>query len=166
MVAQDGPEALNLWPQHRGKIDLLFTDMVMPGGMTGRELADRLLREEPRLRVIYSTGYSADLFSSGIELVEGVNCLFKPYDATMLVRAVKKTFAHRNSAAAARAARLLQRPNTTVIQRLAVALGPGFNAVFAGFQWHRLPEEHAVRAVAAPARDLPLSNNSTLSALE
>ena len=36
----------------------------MPGGMTGRELADRLLSEEPRLRVIYSTGYSMDLFSS------------------------------------------------------------------------------------------------------
>jgi two-component system cell cycle sensor histidine kinase/response regulator CckA len=92
LTAQDGPEALKLWPQHRGKIDLLFTDMVMPGGMTGRELAERLLHEEPRLRVIYSTGYSTDLFSSGIELVEGVNCLLKPYDATALVRAVKKAF--------------------------------------------------------------------------
>jgi PAS domain S-box-containing protein len=93
VAAQDGPEALNLWSQHHGKIDLLFTDMVMPGGMTGRELADRLLREEPRLRVIYSTGYSTDLFSSGIELIEGVNCLLKPYDATALVRVVKKAFA-------------------------------------------------------------------------
>jgi FixJ family two-component response regulator len=70
--------------------------MVMPGGMTGRELADGLLSEEPRLRVIYSTGYSMDLFSSGIELVEGVNCLLKPYDATTLVRAVKKAFANGN----------------------------------------------------------------------
>jgi CheY-like chemotaxis protein len=92
--AKDGPEALSLWPQHRGEIDLLFTDMVMPGGMTGRELADRLLREEPSLHVIYSTGYSMDLFSSGIELVEGVNCLLKPYDATALVRAVKRAFAN------------------------------------------------------------------------
>jgi len=96
VVAKDGPEALSLWPQHRGKVDLLFTDMVMPGGMTGRELADRLLADEPRLRVIYSTGYSMDLFSSGIELVEGVNCLLKPYDATALVRAVKKAFANGN----------------------------------------------------------------------
>jgi PAS domain S-box-containing protein len=93
LAAQDGPDALNLWSQHRGKIDLLFTDMVMPGGMTGRELADRLLRDEPRLRVIYSTGYSTDLFRSGIELVEGINCLLKPYDATALVRTVKKAFA-------------------------------------------------------------------------
>ena len=94
VVARDGPEALSLWPHHRGKIDLLFTDMMMPGGMTGRELADRLLGDEPRLRVIYSTGYSTDLFSSGIDLVEGVNCLLKPYDATALARAVKKAFAN------------------------------------------------------------------------
>ncbi len=90
--AKDGPEALRLWPQHRGEIDLLFTDMVMPGGMTGRELADQLLREKPRMQVIYSTGYSMDLSNSGMNLIEGVNCLFKPYDATMLVRAVKKIF--------------------------------------------------------------------------
>ena len=96
VVAQDGPEALSLWPQHRGKIDLLFTDIMMPGGMNGRELADRLLGEEPRLRVIYSTGYSMDLFSSGIELVEGVNCLLKPYNATALARAVKRAFANGN----------------------------------------------------------------------
>ena len=96
VVAQDGPEALSLWPHHRGKIDLLFTDMMMPGGMNGRELADRLLGEEPRLRVIYSTGYSMDLFSSGIELVEGVNCLLKPYNATALARAVKRAFANGN----------------------------------------------------------------------
>jgi PAS domain S-box-containing protein len=96
VVAQDGPEALSLWPHHRGKIDLLFTDMVMPGGMTGRELADRLVGEEPALRVIYSTGYSMDLFGSGIELIEGVNCLLKPYDATALARAVKKAFANGN----------------------------------------------------------------------
>jgi len=92
VLAQDGPEALSLWPQYRGKIDLLLTDMVMPGGMTGRELADRLLRDEPRLRVIYSTGYSVDL--AGLNLIEGVNYLLKPYDATALIRAVKKIFAN------------------------------------------------------------------------
>jgi PAS domain S-box-containing protein len=92
VTAQDGQEALNLWPQHRGKIDLLLTDMVMPGGITGRELADQLLRETPKMRVIYSTGYSMDLYNSDIKLVEGVNCLLKPYDATTLARTVKKAF--------------------------------------------------------------------------
>jgi PAS domain S-box-containing protein len=93
LVAKDGPEGYNLWLQHRGKIDLLFTDMVMPGGMTGRELADHILREEPKMPVIYSSGYSVDLSNSGINLVEGVNFLRKPYDATMLVRAVKAALA-------------------------------------------------------------------------
>ena len=94
VAAKDGPEALSLWPQHRGEIDLLFTDMVMPGGMTGRELADRLLREKPQMHVIYSTGYSVDLSDSGMNLIKGVNCLLKPYDATALVRAVKKVFSN------------------------------------------------------------------------
>ena len=96
VVAQDGQEALSLWPQHRGKIDLLLTDMVMPGGISGRELADQLLRESPGMRVIYSTGYSMDLSSSDIKLVEGVNCLPKPYDATTLIRMVEKALANGN----------------------------------------------------------------------
>jgi PAS domain S-box-containing protein len=96
VAAKDGPEALSLWPQHRGKIDLLFTDMVMPGGITGLELAEHFLRETPRMHVIYSTGYSVDFSNSNINLVEGVNCLLKPYDATTLVRAVKKAFANGN----------------------------------------------------------------------
>jgi PAS domain S-box-containing protein len=99
VVAKDGQEALTLWPQYRGKIDLLLTDMMMPGGMTGRELADRILAEEPHVPVIYSTGYSVDLFHSGISLVEGVNCLLKPYDAAMLANAVKKALTKTNSAA-------------------------------------------------------------------
>jgi CheY-like chemotaxis protein len=93
LLAKDGPEGYNLWRQHRGKIDLLFTDMVMPGGMTGRELADCILREEPKMPVIYSTGYSMDLSNSGINLVEGVNFLRKPYDATTLAQAVKTALA-------------------------------------------------------------------------
>jgi CheY-like chemotaxis protein len=88
--APDGPEALKLWPDLRGKIDLLFTDMMMPGGMTGRELAEQLERDQPGLPVIYSTGYSVDFTNPELNLVEGVNFLLKPYDATALTRAVRK----------------------------------------------------------------------------
>jgi len=90
VTAQDGPAALRLWPEHKGKIDLLFTDMMMPGGMTGRELAERLVQDQPGLPVIYSTGYSVDFANPEVKLVEGVNFLFKPYDATALTRAIKK----------------------------------------------------------------------------
>jgi PAS domain S-box-containing protein len=96
VTAENGPAALALWPQHRGKIDLLLTDMVMPGGMTGRELADQLLREAPQLPVIYSTGYSMDLFDSDTNFVIGARCLLKPYDASTLATAINAVFAHEN----------------------------------------------------------------------
>jgi PAS domain S-box-containing protein len=94
--AGNGPEALALWPQHRGKIDLLLTDMVMPGGMTGRELADCLLREAPGMPVIYSTGYSMDLINSETDFGTQAECLFKPYDASTLANAINKVFANGN----------------------------------------------------------------------
>jgi len=96
VTAENGPAALALWPEHRGKIDLLLTDMVMPGGMTGRELADQLLREAPQLPVIYSTGYSMDLFDSDTNFVIGARCLLKPYDASTLATAINAVFAHGN----------------------------------------------------------------------
>ena len=92
VTAQNGPDALILWPQYRGTIELLFTDMRMPGGMSGRELAEKLLQDEPGLRVLYSTGYSVDLSNPELNLVEGVNLLMKPYDVTALKRAVRNIF--------------------------------------------------------------------------
>jgi PAS domain S-box-containing protein len=59
--ADSGLSALEVWQQHRNAIDLLFTDMVMPDGISGRELAERLLAEKPGLKVIYSSGYSDDM---------------------------------------------------------------------------------------------------------
>ena len=96
VVAGNGPEALALWTRHRGKIDLLLTDMVMPGGMSGRELADCLLRDAPGMPVIYSTGYSTDLFGSDTNFVDDSDCLLKPYDASALARAVNKIFGNGN----------------------------------------------------------------------
>jgi PAS domain S-box-containing protein len=90
LTAQDGPDALRIWPEHRGEIDLLFTDMMMPGGMTGRELAQQLLRDKPSLRVIYSTGYSVDFTNPDNNLADGAEVLLKPYDATALTRVIKK----------------------------------------------------------------------------
>ena len=82
--AADGEEALALAHQHRNEIALLLTDMVMPRGVTGRELAERLLAEQPELKVIYTSGYSPDLFDGSLILEEGVNYLPKPYNSSML----------------------------------------------------------------------------------
>jgi two-component system cell cycle sensor histidine kinase/response regulator CckA len=55
--ASDGSEALNIWKTRASQIDLLLADMAMPGGLNGRQLADRLRRERPGLKVIFTSGH-------------------------------------------------------------------------------------------------------------
>ncbi|MFT3830168.1 MAG: PocR ligand-binding domain-containing protein [Opitutaceae bacterium] len=88
LAAADGQEALALWAQHRAEIQLLFTDMVMPGGIDGRELALRLLAESPDLRVVLASGYSLDLARQGLP---EACCTFiaKPYDRARVAETVR-----------------------------------------------------------------------------
>jgi two-component system cell cycle sensor histidine kinase/response regulator CckA len=91
-VVLDAPTAvaaLEVWSQNKTRIDLLLTDMVMPDGMNGRELADRLKAENPNLKVIFTTGYSADLMGKDIVLREGVNFLQKPYPPQKLIQTIR-----------------------------------------------------------------------------
>ncbi|HEU6448312.1 MAG TPA: ATP-binding protein [Verrucomicrobiae bacterium] len=82
--ASNGVEALRLWKQHRLQIQLLLTDLVMPHGMSGRELAAKLLAEEPELKVIYTSGYATDFMNADFQLQDGVNFLQKPYSPQRL----------------------------------------------------------------------------------
>ncbi|MBX7194120.1 MAG: PAS domain-containing protein [Sandaracinaceae bacterium] len=59
--AQDGLAALQIWNAHAGEIDVLLTDVIMPGGVNGRELANLLLERDPRLRVIFLSGYTREV---------------------------------------------------------------------------------------------------------
>jgi len=77
--AEHGEAALEIWKEHSAEIDLLLTDMVMPGSVNGLELSQRLLAEQPDLKVIYTSGYSAELFGSDVRLEDGRNYLPKPY---------------------------------------------------------------------------------------
>jgi len=90
LVAHNGPHAVQVWGQHRDRIDLLLTDMVMPEGMNGRELAARLLQEKPGLRVIYSSGYNEEVLRNHHDIQEAVNYLPKPYEAAQLIRLVRE----------------------------------------------------------------------------
>ena len=85
-----GVEALKVWEQHRNRIDLLVTDMVMPGGVTGKDLAERFLKENPKLNVIYTSGYSVELAGRDFPLEEGVNFLAKPFGADKLAQTVRE----------------------------------------------------------------------------
>jgi PAS domain S-box-containing protein len=60
LEAADASEALALWADHRSTIDLIFTDMVMPGDLSGLQLGQRAMAEKPGLRVIITSGYNTD----------------------------------------------------------------------------------------------------------
>jgi len=62
---------------------------MMPGGISGRELAERVLAEKPELKIISSSGYSLDVVSPGFALKEGFNFLQKPYNPDTLARVVR-----------------------------------------------------------------------------
>ena len=87
--AADGPSALAVIGQG-GDIDLLFTDVVMPGGMNGRVLADAARQLRPGLRVLYTSGYTENAIVHHGRLDEGARLLAKPYRRRELDRAVRE----------------------------------------------------------------------------
>jgi len=89
LEASTGAEALEVWKEHRAEIRLVLTDMVMPGGLTGKELGEQLLQHDPKLKVIYASGYSADIAGKDFHLEEGVNFLAKPFAANKLAQTVR-----------------------------------------------------------------------------
>ncbi|HET7151182.1 MAG TPA: PAS domain S-box protein [Candidatus Acidoferrum sp.] len=85
--ARDGLEAMRLVEKHKGAIDLLITDMVMPG-MTGQELAARLKERRPELRMLYMSGYSERAAAESMQGDPSVRLLAKPFSRSALLRAV------------------------------------------------------------------------------
>ncbi len=86
--AADGPAAMAVL-QQRSDIELLFTDIVMPGGMNGRALADAARRLRPALRVLYTSGYTENAIVHHGRLDAGAQLLSKPYRRGELDRAVR-----------------------------------------------------------------------------
>jgi two-component system cell cycle sensor histidine kinase/response regulator CckA len=82
--------ALDRWREHHNRISLVFTDVVIPGGATGPDLAKKFHAEKPSLRIIFSSGYSMDVVEKDFELSEGVNFLQKPYSPHRLAQAVRE----------------------------------------------------------------------------
>jgi FixJ family two-component response regulator len=62
---------------------------MLPEGMTGNELAQHLLRENPKLKVVYMSGYSTEIVGKDLSLVEGVNFLAKPFQARNLAQIIR-----------------------------------------------------------------------------
>jgi PAS domain S-box-containing protein len=89
LEAASGRVALEVWKQHRADIHLLLTDMVMPDGLSGRELAQQLQADKPALRIIYTSGYSPDIAGRDFPLRDGVNFLPKPYGPVKLAQIIR-----------------------------------------------------------------------------
>jgi PAS domain S-box-containing protein len=84
----DPLEAIEIARKLDGRIDLLLTDVIMPK-MGGRDLARALCAEYPSLRVLYTSGYTADAMGRQGELDPGVHFLPKPYVPAVLVKKVR-----------------------------------------------------------------------------
>lgn len=85
----DGSEALRIWEQHAARIDLLLTDVVMPG-MSGPEVAARLIAHQPDLKVVYMSGYTGDAVANPDALEPAGVLIQKPFTARLLLRRLRE----------------------------------------------------------------------------
>ena len=90
LEASDGHEALKIWEQHGHQIDLLFSDLVMPGGMSGLDLIARLKQSKPGLKAILFSGYNTEM-PPGREMEnKGIIYLAKPFTREQLAKTLRQ----------------------------------------------------------------------------
>lgn len=89
VVAANGPEALRVL-EDADDIDLVFTDVVMSGGMNGLELGEIAQSRWPGLNVLYTSGYAADILTRNGQLLPGVQLLSKPYSKSQLATKIRQ----------------------------------------------------------------------------
>src|SRR5690242_9684369 len=92
LTATSAEDALKLFEEHNAKVDLVITDLMMPG-MDGRALARELLRRDASLRILVSTGYSATGDLSDVEAMGIRGVVMKPYQSEQLMEMVNRALA-------------------------------------------------------------------------
>jgi CheY-like chemotaxis protein len=91
LQAESGPDAIEVWKQHCDEVDLLITDIVMPDGLNGVQLAEHLRQERPKLKVIFTSGYLADLSHEDVSRHHSDAYIAKPFSLAELARLVRRT---------------------------------------------------------------------------
>ena len=94
LAAKDGIEALQMSDAYKDAIDLLLTDMVMPG-MGGRALAQELSRRRPDVRLAYMSGYTGQAVGSQGPVDPGSVFLLKPFTREILTRKIREALDRR-----------------------------------------------------------------------
>jgi CheY-like chemotaxis protein len=89
--ARTGAEALQIWSQRRSDIHLLLTDVAMPGGVTGVELAEAIRAQQPLLPVMITSGYNQEEIGFREGRWDDIRFLPKPYTMAALARMARET---------------------------------------------------------------------------
>jgi PAS domain S-box-containing protein len=90
--AGNGQEAMQKWQEHRERIDMLLSDIVLPGHLTGLELAEKFRESKPGLKIILSSSYSAEMVDDGRLSAGNMAYLRKPYRIEVLSKAIRDCF--------------------------------------------------------------------------
>ena len=88
--AVSATSALAAWEQQSASIGLLFTDVVLPDGLSGLDLVERFTKEKPSLKVIVGSGYSEEVNRHGVPSRPGMVFLPKPYEPATLIGAIRR----------------------------------------------------------------------------
>ncbi len=90
LSASTGNEALQIWQTHKSEIRLVLTDMVMPEGLSGRDIAERFKQDNPGIRIIFMSGYNANIAGTRFPQSGGDTFLGKPFEIEVLANTVRR----------------------------------------------------------------------------
>lgn len=94
-TAGSGREALDWWPKGGHAVDLVITDLVMPGGVSGTALAKALLARHPHLPIVFTSGYDPEFDPAEVTMVPGENFIPKPATREQILAVVRRRLAAR-----------------------------------------------------------------------
>jgi two-component system cell cycle sensor histidine kinase/response regulator CckA len=89
-AAENGHVAFDLWAARKSEIQMLVTDIVMPGGLTGIDVANRFVAERPDLPVLYISGYAPEYARKRFQIGADVNFLEKPFEISHFRKTIRK----------------------------------------------------------------------------
>lgn len=100
-VCSSAREALEVWPQIGAGIDLVITDLVMPGGVSGAQLARALRQSNPSLPIVFTSGYDPEFNSTDVTMIPGENFVPKPARTEEILVVVRRWLGRRGRPAGA-----------------------------------------------------------------